>query len=261
MERVCSNCKKSIGIFDSKMFWLKDGYYCYECAKNNGIDFDWFKLRFGENFKNVTCDEFSRIISTEGKTRIEYINKKNELRSKFHLTRKIGDQMLVDDDNCIFKLGATIYEFNQIVKYEFCEDKSTVMEGGTGRAVVGDMLFGATGAIVGAATRPSKNICSSMEIVIYLSDEYHPTESIKLIYDEVKRNSNEYSRALQEARQFIRMIDTIVHRNDNKSENNGGNEKKVVSVADEIRKFKELFDEGIITQDEFENKKKQLLNL
>lgn len=34
-----------------------------------------------------------------------------------------------------------------------------------------------------------------------------------------------------------------------------------VSVPDEIRKYKELLDEGIITQEEFDAKKKQLLNL
>ena len=261
MERICCNCKKSIGLFASKVFWLKDGYYCYDCAKQKGIDFEWFKLRFGEDFKDVTCEEFSRIVETEGKTRTEYINKKNELRAIFHITKKIGDQMLVDDDNKIFKLGPTIYEFSQIVKYELCEDKSTVMEGGVGRAVVGDMLFGTTGAIVVAATRSSKNICSSMEVIIYLSDEYHPTESIKLIFNEVKRNSGEYQRALQEARQFIGMLDTITHKDDGSINKVDGNEKKVVSVADEIRKFKELLDEGIITQEEFDAKKKQLLNL
>lgn len=33
------------------------------------------------------------------------------------------------------------------------------------------------------------------------------------------------------------------------------------SVTDELRKFKELADEGIITTEEFEAKKKELLNL
>jgi len=32
-----------------------------------------------------------------------------------------------------------------------------------------------------------------------------------------------------------------------------------VSSADEIKRFKELLDQGVITQDEFEIKKKQLL--
>ena len=35
----------------------------------------------------------------------------------------------------------------------------------------------------------------------------------------------------------------------------------ITSAADEIRKYKSLLDDGIITQEEFEAKKKQLLNL
>lgn len=37
--------------------------------------------------------------------------------------------------------------------------------------------------------------------------------------------------------------------------------QKNLSNADEIAKFKNLLDEGIITEEEFENKKKELLNL
>lgn len=39
------------------------------------------------------------------------------------------------------------------------------------------------------------------------------------------------------------------------------NASQSLSAADEIRKFKELLDERIITQEEFEQKKKQLLGL
>jgi hypothetical protein len=34
-----------------------------------------------------------------------------------------------------------------------------------------------------------------------------------------------------------------------------------IGAADEIRRYKELLDEGVITQEEFEQKKTQLLNL
>jgi predicted Zn-dependent peptidase len=34
-----------------------------------------------------------------------------------------------------------------------------------------------------------------------------------------------------------------------------------VSTADELKKFKELLDSGVITQEEFDAKKKQLLGL
>lgn len=43
-----------------------------------------------------------------------------------------------------------------------------------------------------------------------------------------------------------------------KAQQNGGS---TISSADELKKFKELLDDGIITQEEFEAKKKQLLGL
>ena len=40
-----------------------------------------------------------------------------------------------------------------------------------------------------------------------------------------------------------------------------GNSKSTVSAADELKKYKELLDSGVITQEEFDAKKKQLLGL
>ena len=37
--------------------------------------------------------------------------------------------------------------------------------------------------------------------------------------------------------------------------------QQAVSTADELKKFKELLDMGVITQEEFDAKKKQLLGL
>lgn len=39
------------------------------------------------------------------------------------------------------------------------------------------------------------------------------------------------------------------------------NQKNIISEADELRKFSELKDQGIISEEEFNAKKKQILNL
>ena len=46
-------------------------------------------------------------------------------------------------------------------------------------------------------------------------------------------------------------------RTKEKDENPSNN----MSIPDEIRQYKQLFDDGIITKEEFESKKKQLLRL
>ena len=47
----------------------------------------------------------------------------------------------------------------------------------------------------------------------------------------------------------------------NKSANIATTQPQEISSADEIKKYKELLDSGIITQEEFDLKKKQLLGL
>ena len=52
-----------------------------------------------------------------------------------------------------------------------------------------------------------------------------------------------------------------VKKNENENENANLKNEKNFSVADEIRKFKSLLDDGIITQEEFDAQKKKLLGL
>ena len=62
------------------------------------------------------------------------------------------------------------------------------------------------------------------------------------------------------AEEMINKINQIQERT-NQIQEKTNNPIKIeeISIADEILKFKELLEQGIITQDEFERKKKQLL--
>lgn len=57
----------------------------------------------------------------------------------------------------------------------------------------------------------------------------------------------------QQALNFVRTLNSLMAEQKQK--------KKIMSPADEIKKYKELLDMGAITSEEFEKKKKQLLNL
>lgn len=59
---------------------------------------------------------------------------------------------------------------------------------------------------------------------------------------------------LDKARELVDLIESKRHVNEPPSNNS-------VSAADEILKMKELLDAGILTQEEFDTKKKQLLNI
>lgn len=66
------------------------------------------------------------------------------------------------------------------------------------------------------------------------------------------KNANEYAQEV---------FNTLYKAFNDFKENDEVNDNNVISSADEILKFKKLLDDGIITQEEFEAKKKQLLGL
>lgn len=69
---------------------------------------------------------------------------------------------------------------------------------------------------------------------------------------------------LRQADEVERVYNTIMQHWEacrSSSENSGNTIVQEASAADEIRKFKQLLDDGIISQEEFDAKKKQLLGL
>lgn len=61
--------------------------------------------------------------------------------------------------------------------------------------------------------------------------------------------------------QAHQIISDLIIKRQNKIPNNAINQVTAQSNADELKKYKELLDNGVITQEEFETKKKQLLDL
>ena len=68
-----------------------------------------------------------------------------------------------------------------------------------------------------------------------------------------------YPGSNDEALEFKNLVEKSAKEYRQKSKTNGATVIQQVSVADEIRKMKELLDSGIITKEEFDAKKKQLL--
>ena len=96
-------------------------------------------------------------------------------------------------------------------------------------------------------------ICNSMSIIISVSDLTTFTLTIPIITAKVKKDSLTYKLNYKNA---VSLISTLTNM-----QNSTDEEITNTSSADEILKYKNLLDNGIITQDEFEAKKKQLLNL
>ena len=90
---------------------------------------------------------------------------------------------------------------------------------------------------------------SSIEVVTASADriQFYLLENREEVYQTI-------SDAITNDSNIIDIIEDIIETNDEEN-------ASAVSPADELKKFKELLDMGVITQEEFEAKKKQLLGL
>lgn len=159
--------------------------------------------------------------------------------------------------------NAPLYSYDDIIDFELLEDETSVTKGGLGRAAVGGLLFGGVGAVVGGVTGGKKahQKCTSLTVKITVNNMNAPTEYIKLITSPVDKNTLTYKAAFQNAQSIISMLQLICSQRETKTITQPTVAVKEISSADEIRKFKNLMDEGIITEEEFNAKKKQLLGL
>lgn len=100
--------------------------------------------------------------------------------------------------------------FNDIIECSILENGSTVQSGGVGRAIVGGALAGGVGAIVGATTRSSKAVLSSLTVRIVTKNINNALCEIPIIRTEIKRDSNEAKEAIKSSQQIYATIISII---------------------------------------------------
>lgn len=173
-------------------------------------------------------------------------------RSVFSKTRIIksilSDTIIVDENNKLFYKGKEkdenpiIYRFDEVIGCNFESQPGqfvTKKKGGLGRAVVGGALFGGVGAMVGAST--AKAVTTQQNGPSHLKVQMNAYSGVFVI--------TLYNPPTG-ADQFFNVCAATVRK-----------APAVQSGADEILKYKKLLDEGIITPEQFEAKKRELLNI
>lgn len=153
--------------------------------------------------------------------------------------------------------------FREIIECEVIEDKNTVMKGGVGRAIVGGALAGGAGAIVGANTRASKNMIYNLQIRIITSNINNSLYTINIINNStgVDVNSYEYKNGSLFANEVYATIISIINQNKKQEDKEILKEDNIQkSCFEQLEQLNGLKEKGIITQDEFETKKRELLN-
>jgi hypothetical protein len=152
-----------------------------------------------------------------------------------------------------YKFAIDVVPFKDILECKIVEDNATIMEGGVGRALVGGLIAGGTGAIVGATTRSTKNVVNSMQLQIITTDVAHSLRKLDIITREIPRDSTAYAYATDFIQKVYASLTSIIKQ---------GNPGVKVSETDNISRLKQLsdmLDKGHLTNEEFQQQKKKLL--
>ncbi len=241
-KKICVVCNKELGLLSMKTA-ISDGVVCADCLRRAGISV----LPNSKAFNTVSINNL--------------ISKRTLLVESFSPTKKVGTYIAIDENNKSFKIGRDIFEYDNLLSYELLEDGETVTKGSLGRAVAGGLLFGGVGAIVGGITggKKSKGLCNSMKMRVTLQNAHTDTVYISFISTETKKSSFVYKTAQSSAQSCISALENIAACESSKAMSTAS--QSVASEADEILKFKQLLDSGVISQEEFEAKKKQILGI
>lgn len=164
-----------------------------------------------------------------------------------------------------------IFRFSEIRSFELMEDDSQIVGGGVGMALVGGALLGGAGAVAGSVVggKKTKKTCDSLVLKINLNNLDFPCVLITYISKTTKKTSNDYKKAFSAAQQTVSCLEMIVEQ----IEASKPKEPERVVVehvgapvsaddpVEKVKKLKELLDMGVLSQDEFDLKKKELLGL
>ncbi len=97
-----------------------------------------------------------------------------------------------------------------------------------------------------------------MQIVLTMNSMEEPSVVVDLLTSPTNKGSFAYESNLNIVHQWLATLYIILKENNDLSLQKQTN---IIDPVDQIRKYKSLLDEGIITQEEFDCKKKQILGL
>lgn len=157
-----------------------------------------------------------------------------------------------------------IYKFSDIVSFTPIEEgHNETKKHGITRAVVGGVIAGGAGAVVGAVTG-GKNYDYIDKLGVIVTFKNNENIQLMLLNANFKKGSFVANNYYKQFHDVCGILDATIKKNSQRLQSEQqkqiSNEYRI-SSADEIAKFKKLADNGVITQKEFEAKKKELLGI
>lgn len=224
-------------------------------------------------FNNLSMNSFNYI-------KENYIPMKKG-NTSFITKKKIGSYIFLMDE--AFKVliiisplisSQKVLNYSDIINVTYEEDGNTLfsksMKRTVGGAFVGGTLMGGAGAIVGGLSGDTSQIkeVNSMSIKILVRDTAAPTVSLPINLNgesfntKDEKSKNVYKARIRTANAIKDLISVIIDNSNQQISMPQKIEepKAKASIADELVKLAQLKDSGILSEEEFIEQKKKLLN-
>ena len=148
--------------------------------------------------------------------------------------------------------------FTDINSYQIVCDKQVINNDMLKNTASGKYIAGGVGSLIGALSSLNNGeYISNLQIKLNLNNFDKPCVYVNYITRNTKTNS-------EMAKDLIKMCDEDLAKLEiitKKEENNIPQENNTNDPIEEVKRLKELLDMGILFQEEFDKKKKELLNL
>lgn len=241
------------------------GYFLY---------FFYYKKNIERNkervIRNILKTEAKGLLENEkgpGENKGFLIDKYINLYDASHLC---SARLLIDTKHKQFtyavgKKYSDIIKFKDVLSYEIYEDGNSVVKGSAGRALIGGAFFGVTGALVGSSgKREISNYCQSLKLLIRINNIDQPLLEISFIGGKTEKDGFTYKNCLNSLQQicayFEYMINNKPFEESAKTLNDSVKEKQTKSKKEKLTELKELFDDGFITEEDYNKKKQDILD-
>ena len=179
------------------------------------------------------------------------------------------EKLLIDDKNkqFIYQFGENFsktFLFSDIISYDVYENGVSKVQGRVGSALIGAAFFGIGGLIIGSnMSRKIKETCTELKLIVHLSNLDCPQLVLRFAHNvNWDKSSAVYQNACAHLHRVCSIFEYMI--NSKTLEESSATVKKVKnekSNKEKLQELKELFDEGLITEEEFTSAKKQILGL
>lgn len=159
------------------------------------------------------------------------------------------------------------FPYEALIDYQIVQDNGAETKGGAsvGRAIGGGLLFGTAGAIIGGVTgkKQQNEVINQLEIQVTINHD-GDLKTYNIEYIESPTKAKNCKTQIHRANETLAALSYIKSEGAQTARPNSDPIEQAPQKPDkyeELKKLKELMDDGIITEDEFEAKKKQILGL